>query len=105
MKEPVTLEEIREAIAADRKEWAAHLEGIVRTALAADRRQRVAQTGALETTQAAGYLGITKRQLDRLRRAKRITGTKVNYRCWVYERTALDEYLARFRHRRKSVFD
>jgi excisionase family DNA binding protein len=62
-------------------------------------------TPTMDLNAAAAYLCVTVAKLRKLCREHRVSHSRPDYRSYVFKRTDLDEFLSRFRHQRKSVFD
>jgi excisionase family DNA binding protein len=54
---------------------------------------------------AAGYLGFSVRKLRDYCREKRISFSRPDRRTYVFKLADLQEFLAKYRHQRKSVFN
>jgi excisionase family DNA binding protein len=52
---------------------------------------------------AAAYLGITPRKLRELFAAKRVRGTRIDYRHYAFTQSDLDEYLSAYRQQPKRL--
>ncbi len=106
-KQPPSTEEIVAALRGPLAELEARLQERLRE-LIADRQGRalkpdVPTSDVLNLAQAAAYLQMKPERLRRLCRANRIAFIRF-HRRYTFKRVDLDEFLAVYRHPRRSVF-